>query len=75
MKRLGLCLGCDVMNCCDCRSWFGDIRPEYSYTGCEIGLSNLELSYFYLEDKLVKRKTGLSGPGIKCAFFKPIQEG
>jgi len=60
------------MNCKDCRSWFGDNRPEYSYTGCELGLSNLELSYFYLEDKLVVRKTGL---GIRCAFFKPKEAG
>ena len=56
-----------IENCKDCKSWFGNNRPEYSYTGCELGLTNLELSYFYLEDELVKRKTGF---GRICSFFE-----
>ncbi len=55
--------------CKDCQNWFGDIRPEYSYTGCELGIANLELSYYYLEETLIKKETGL---WKKCHLFKPI---
>lgn len=53
------------MICINCEYWYGN--TDLTYTGCQLGMTNIELSYYYLENKLIKRKAGLNK---KCDLFK-----
>ncbi len=54
------------MLCKDCEYWYG--ATNLSYTGCQLGMINIEITRFYLEDKLVEKEIGLSRC---CTLFKP----
>lgn len=55
--------------CKECEYWYGD--NNLTYTGCQLGMTNVELTSYYLDNKLIKRKIGLNK---KCRLFKTRKE-
>ena len=52
--------------CKECYHWYGD--NHLTFTGCQLGIIPPELNYYYLNNTLIKRKTGLKK---KCYLFRP----